>query len=180
MTFAPRLLPVAAQELCSKLQAPARLTAHLTLVHDAAVEIVDGLRLRFPTLSFDSESVLFGAATHDLGKVLHPDELVGPGRRHESDGPGLLESEGVAPELARFARSHAAWAVESLAIEDLLVALADCVWKGKRMEDLESQVAAQIGSKTGGESWEVFEKLDGLLEEIAESSDERLAWQRGN
>jgi len=47
----------------------------LTLVHDAAVEIVDGLDQQFPTLSFDTDAVLFGAASHDLGKMLHPHEL---------------------------------------------------------------------------------------------------------
>jgi len=147
-------------------------------VHDAAVEIVEGLRQQFPTLSFDEEAVLFGAATHDIGKILHPAELTGPGKRHEEDGPALLEHHGVPPELARFARTHGAWSDETLPLEDLLVALADAVWKGQRLEALEAQVVDRIGENTDIEPWEVFDKFDGLLEEIAAHGDERLAWQQ--
>ncbi len=53
MSFRPRPLPAVAKDLCDKLQAPPRLVAHLTLVHDAAIEIVAELRLRFPTLSLN-------------------------------------------------------------------------------------------------------------------------------
>lgn len=178
MTFTPRTLPTAAQQLCEKLAAPPRLVAHLTLVHDAAVELVEGLRQRFPMLKLDGGAVLFGAATHDLGKVLHPNELTGPGDRHEEDGPGLLERHGVSPELARFARTHGAWSRETLPLEDLLVALADTVWKGQRIEALDAQVVTSITEKTGIEQWEVFDKLDGLLEVVTAQGDERLAWQQ--
>lgn len=177
MTFQPQPLPVPVLQLCEKLDAPARLIAHLRLVHDAAVEIVDGLQQKFPTLSVDVEAVLFGAASHDLGKVLHSHELTGPGNNHEADGPALLEVHGVSPELARFARTHGAWSRESLPLADLLVALADCVWKGQRLEALEAQVVSRIAEKTGTEEWEVFDKLDGLLDEIGRRGDERLAWQ---
>lgn len=180
MTFQPRPLPTPVRQLCEKLDAPARLIAHLTLVHDAAVEIVDGLQQQFPTLSVDADAVLFGAASHDLGKVLHPHELTGPGNRHEADGPGLLEANGVSPELGRFARTHGAWNRESLPLPDLLVALADCVWKGQRLEALETQVVSRIAEQTVTEEWEVFDKLDGLLDEIARRGEERLAWQAQN
>lgn len=178
MPYTPRPLPATAQQLCDTLAAPPRLAAHLTLVHDAAVELVEGLRQRFPTLKFDNDAVLFGAATHDLGKVLHPGELTGPGNRHEADGPRLLEQHGVSSELARFTQTHGAWSRESLPLDDLLVALADCVWKGQRLEALETQVIASIAEKTGVEGWDVFDKLDALLEEIAARGDERLAWQQ--
>lgn len=178
MTFTPRPLPTAAQELLGKLGAPPRLAAHLRLVHDTAIEIVEGLRERFPMLSFDGVAVSVGAATHDFGKVLHPAELTGPGSRHEVDGPKLLEQHGVPPELARFARTHGAWSRETLPLEDLLVSLADTVWKGQRLDTLEAHVVAKIAETTGNESWEVFDKLDGLLEEIATDGDVRLAWQK--
>lgn len=177
MTFKPRPLPATAQQLCETLNAPPRLVAHLTLVHDAAVEIVEGLRQRFPTLNFDADMVLFGAATHDLGKVLHANELTGPGNRHETDGPALLERHGISPELARFSRTHGAWSKERLPLEDVLVALADTVWKGQRIEALEAQVVAKTAEKTSVEQWEVFDKLDGMLEEVAARGEERLAWQ---
>ena len=67
-SFQPRCLPESAERLCTALQAPPRLVAHLTLVHDAAVEIVDGLHERFAKLQFDSEAVMIGSAIH--GKPL--------------------------------------------------------------------------------------------------------------
>jgi hypothetical protein len=140
--------------------------------------MVARLRHRFPQLVCDFDSVLFGAATHDLGKVLHLDELTGPGKRHEADGPRLLEQYGVAPKLARFARTHGAWSRERLLLEDLLVALADTAWKGQRLEDLETQVIDRIAAESGVEPWEVFLRLDGLLQEVASRSDARLAWQQ--
>ena len=110
-------------------------------------------------MAFDADAVCFGAATHDLGKVLHPDELTGSGKRHEKDGPGLLEAHGVPSEQARFARTHGTWNEESL-LEDLLVALSDAVWKGQRVEDLEGFVVQRIAEQTGQEKWEVFSALD--------------------
>jgi HD superfamily phosphodiesterase len=92
----PKPLPDAAQRLC----APPRLIAHLTLVHDTACELLDRLVLRFPLLEFDADAVRFGAATHDLGKVLVPEELDGPGSRHEELGYILLGQHGIAPSLA--------------------------------------------------------------------------------
>lgn len=137
-----------------------------------------GLRQQFPALNFDEKAVLFGAATHDLGKVLHPSELTGPGNLHERDGAALLEQYSVSPELARFARTHGAWNREALPLEDLLVALADTIWKGQRLEALEAQVVTMIAQQTGIERWEVFDKLDGLLEEVASRGDKRLSWQQ--
>lgn len=168
--------PAEAQQLCHELKAPARLVAHLRLVHDVACQIVVGLEEKFSTLTFDSDAVGFGAAIHDLGKVLHPDELTGPGKRHEDDGPGLLEDYGVPSELARFARTHGTWNEESL-LEDLLVALSDAVWKGQRIEDLEELVVRRIAEQTDQEKWAVFSGLDSLLEEIASEGQARLAWR---
>lgn len=65
--FALRPLPPEAEKLCRLLSAPPRLITHLTLVHDAACDLVVGVQQKFPTLAFDRVAVLFGAATHDLG-----------------------------------------------------------------------------------------------------------------
>ncbi len=172
----PLPLPAEAQRLCHELKAPARLVAHLRLVHDVACQFVAGLKEQFPAMEFDGDAVCFGAATHDLGKVLHADELTGPGKLHEEDGPGLLEAHGIRPELARFARTHGAWNDESL-LEDLLVSLADAVWKGQRIEDLEELVVRRIAKQTGQEEWNVFSALDLLLTEIASLGQARLAWR---
>lgn len=180
MSFNPRPLPEEIQRLCADLSAPNLLLGHLRLVFDVSVNLVEGVRARFPNLDFEHEAVCFGAASHDLGKVKHPNELTGPGRQHEEDGPALLEEHGVDPRLARFARTHGAFSKEKLSIEDLLVALSDAIWKGQRIDELEKQVIDKITEQTGIESWEVFSELDALLDEIASQGDERLAWQRAN
>lgn len=173
-----RDLPADARQLLATLKAAPRLVAHLALVHDAAAEILDALQCRLPDLAIDTDAVLFGAATHDIGKVLHPGELTGPGSQHEADGPGLLQQYSVTPERTRFARTHGAWATEpSLALEDYLVALADHIWKGSRNETLESKVAGRIAESLGIETWEAFMGLDEIVAEVASRGEERLAWQ---
>lgn len=171
----PCALPPAARGLCATLGAPPRLRAHLALVHAAAAELVDGLARACPGLAFAAGDVCFGAATHDLGKVAHPAELTAAGDRHEAIGPGLLERHGVSPALARFARTHGAWSREELPLEDLLVALADTAWSGRRCEPLEDLVVGRIAAATGRERWAAFARLDGVLDGIARRGDERLA-----
>lgn len=172
-----RDLPEDAKQLLTTLKAPPRLMAHLALVHDAAFEILDSLQRRWPDLQIDADSVLFGAATHDAGKCLHPNELTGPGNRHEQDGPGLLEQYGVSQSRSRFAQTHGTWSHPDLAVEDLLVALADNCWKGSRNEDLESKVAERIAGSLGIEIWEAFMGLDEIVAQVASRGEERLAWQ---
>ncbi|MFG1955016.1 HD domain-containing protein [Micromonospora sp. NPDC048830] len=109
------------------------VAAHLRAVHDVAVRLTDAVADRFPQLGMDRSAVLFGAATHDIGKVLHPEELSGPGSAHEHAGHELLLRRGVDESLARFARTHASWHLAGVGVDDLLVSLADKVWKGKRV-----------------------------------------------
>lgn len=180
MALTPRPLPNNVQELCETLQVPPRLLAHLILVHDTAVEIVEALQKDFSALRFDKVPVLFGAASHDLGKILHPTELTGPGNLHENAGVRLLQQHDISPEYARFAQTHGAWNNSNLAIEDLLVALADKVWRGKREQVLEALIVTKIVEQTGQEHWEVFDKLDNLATEIASVGNERLAWQQSH
>jgi hypothetical protein len=172
-----RPLPPKAQELCQRLAAPPRLIQHLTLVHDVAVTLTQRLHQQYPTLQVDAQAVAFGAATHDLGKTLHPNELSGPGDSHELDGPSLLENHGVPPELARFARTHGRGRYEGVTIEDLLVALADTVWKGKRSEELELRIIKAIALIAHTEEWKVFEMLDQILTDLASKAEQRLARQ---
>ncbi|MFD7158410.1 HD domain-containing protein [Kribbella sp. NPDC059898] len=167
-----RQLPDEATELLHQLKAPRRLMAHLRLVHDVACELTDWLDETYPAITFDATAVRFGAATHDIGKVRHPEELFAPGHLHEAAGEQLLLDAGVPPDLARFAGSHGTWGGES-PLEHLLVSLADKVWKAKRVPDLEQLVVERIG----GEPWEVFLRLDDLLDGLAAGADERLAFQ---
>lgn len=175
--FALRPLPPEAEKLCRIFNAPARLVSHLTLVHDAACDLVAWLQRSFPTVAFDRDAVLFGAATHDLGKVLHPNEITGTGNRHEADGPGLLVRQGVPPALARFARTHARWREPTILIDDLVVALADSIWKGQRDDVLEQEIVGRIAAAVKIERWDVWSKLDEGLTSIAARADERLEMQ---
>lgn len=173
----PRSLPARAAALVTGLDAPPRLAAHLRAVHDVAVEIVDWVQLKHPEIEFDREAVLFGAATHDIGKTVHPDELSGPGSAHEQAGYDLLRAHGVDERLARFARDHASWTGPDIGIEDLLVTLADKVWKAKRVPDLEQRVVEHLAAVAGQEPWEAFLALDDFLDGLAADADSRLAFQ---
>ena len=170
-------LPPAVLALLGREAAPPRLVAHLTLVHDVCLRLLRQLKKTWPKLVFDGHSVAFGAATHDIGKARHPLELAEPGKLHEAEGERLLLEHGTSPALARFARTHGASEPLALPLEDLLVVVADTVWKAKRTKALDDAVAAAIGVQTGAPAWDVFMKLDGLLERIAASADDRLEWQ---
>jgi hypothetical protein len=168
-----RPLPAAAAELLRALAAPPRLAAHLRVVHDVAWSLTDTLGRLRPDLEFDTTAVLFGAATHDIGKVEHVAELSAPGHRHEEAGRDLLLRYGVPAHLARFAGSHGSWAAPEATLDDLLVSLADKVWKGARVPDLEERV----GRHLGGAPWQAFLALDDLLQPVAAGADQRLAFQ---
>ena len=174
---AVRPLPPTAADLLRGMDAPPRLAAHLRAVHDVAVDLTDWLAATCPAVAFDRNAVLFGAATHDIGKTLHVAELSAPGSQHEPAGRDLLLSFGVPPELARFAATHASWHAPGIEIEDLRVSLADKIWKAKRVPDLERLVADRLAVASGVEPWEAFMSFDDCLERIAAGADERLAFQ---
>jgi hypothetical protein len=171
-------LPENAAVLLVEAKAPARLVAHLRLVHDVALRLLDAMAQVWPMLRVDREAVLFGAATHDIGKALHPDELYRPGTKHEIDGRHLLVNHGVEERLARFAETHSTWKRDNnCTFEDLPVALADTCWKGMRSEKLEDMVCQLILAQVQTELWEVFAALDTAINDLAADGDQRLAWQ---
>ncbi|MEU0372863.1 HD domain-containing protein [Streptomyces sp. NPDC006283] len=174
-----RPLPTEAADLLRKLAAPPRLAAHLRAVHDVAYQLADWLDRHHPRLRYDRQAVLFGAATHDVGKVVHTAELSGAGGRHEEAGRQLLMDHGVAPGLARFAATHANWSrlPAGAGVEDLVVAVADKVWKNKRVTDLEDLLVTHLAGASGREVWEEFMALDDLLTRIGEGADVRLDFQ---
>jgi|GEM_PF-314509 len=178
-TLSLHTLPEPAARIVQDTPVPPPLLAHLILVHDVAVRLVTGMRRLWPSLAFDMEAVTFGAAIHDLGKLLHPEEMTGPGEAHRIAGPEfLIEEYGVDPALARFARTHGNWhTIADLLLEDLLVALADQIWKGSREELLEEMLTTWIAGATEQEPWEVFMALDELLTTLAADADKRLMWQ---
>jgi hypothetical protein len=172
-----RPLPDPVVDLLRSLDCPPRLAAHLRLVHDVAWQLADWVERRHPGLEFDRPAVLFGAATHDIGKVVHVAELSGPGSTHETAGRDLLLRHGFDAALARFAATHASWTDADITFEDLLVSLADKVWKNKRLPDLEDLVMARLAEAAGRPQWEEFAALDELLTHIGEEADQRLAFQ---
>ncbi|MFF3216757.1 phosphohydrolase [Streptomyces sp. NPDC002886] len=178
-TARPPLLPLPDRvaDLLSELGSPPRLGAHLRAVHDVAHQLVDWVERHAPAVVFDREAVLFGAATHDVGKTVHLAELSGPGSAHEEAGQALLIGHGFSPELARFAATHASWTDARAGLDDLVVSLADKIWKNKRVPDLEDLVVARLARATGRASWEEFMALDEVLTRIGDAADHRLAFQ---
>lgn len=172
-----RELPADAAELLLAAAAPPRLAAHLRVVHDVAAQLTAWLSHHHPELTFDHEAVLFGAATHDIGKAIHIEELSGPGSRHEQAGQQLLLHAGITPRLARFAATHASWQTPGIKLDDLLVSVADKVWKAKRVPDLEQLVVNRLAAASGQQPWQAFLHLDDHLDQLADGADHRLAFQ---
>jgi hypothetical protein len=161
-----------------QLETPPRLAAHLLLVHDVASQLVEGLDRHNLARPIDGTAIRFGAATHDIGKVLVPQELEGPGHQHEQLGRQRLIEAGVQADLARFASTHDAWPQQhDLALDDLLVTLADTCWKGARDYELEEHIASLLSAVEKRDRWEVLLALDELVEQIAADADQRLVWQ---
>lgn len=158
----------------SSLSAPPQLIQHHRLVLEAASELVKGLQKLFPKFTFNLKLVLLGAALHDAGKTLHQSEIHGAGNRHEQDGEAMLIYLGIAPEIARFCRTHAQWSSKQAKVEDCLVALADTLWKGCRKENLEAIVIKAIAEQLDKDFWDIFIVTDSLFEQIADGGFERL------
>lgn len=178
MTAIPHQSSLIIQDLTRKNTMPARLLAHLTIVHQVANIILDWLDKTYPSLIIDKEAVRFGAITHDIGKICAMEEIYNPGSNHEKLGYELLLKYQVTPKLARFTCTHSAWKSKDTKIEDWIVSLADKVWKGKRVIDLEDLIVQHISDTLNKEKWEVFCELDDHLSKISQDSDERLERHR--
>jgi hypothetical protein len=161
-------------ELLAALGASRRLVRHHELVVEAAVILCDRLA-REVDVAFDRDTVLLGAALHDAGKIMHPEELTGSGTQHEAAGRKLLTDRGVPALLARFCVTHASWDTAECTLEDQLVALADKLWKGKRVDALEQLLVGRIAAATNQQPWAVFDRIDAICEAIAAQGPDRLA-----
>lgn len=163
-----------ALELLKRMGAAPWLIRHHELVVEVASELLNVLSDHLD-LDLDAELILVGSALHDCGKVLHPEEMSSPGHAHEAAGEELLLEQGVRLEVTRVCRTHGLRSNEGLELEDLLVALADKLWKGKRIEGLEKTIIDLIAARSGKQAWEVFAVVDALFESIADKGTERLA-----
>lgn len=159
-------------DLLKALGAPEHLQMHVTLVGEAADLIMDGLS--GIGVSVEAEFVRIGVALHDIGKIIHTHEMTGPGSEHEPDGECLLLEKGVSSRLARCCMSHARWQEMECSLEELLIALSDKLWKGKRVEELELLVIDRIAQIQSMDRWDIYEPLDSLFESIAADGDSRL------
>lgn len=164
--------PNEARELLERMGAPHRLLRHVELVGEAGEALLEelaGLGVRI-----DARFVRIGIVVHDAGKIVHQCELTEPGSLHEPDGESALLARGVAPKLARVCLSHARWAEMECSLEELVIALADKLWKGVRRPDLEGMVIDRVADQLGRNRWTVFVPLDACFERIAADGDSRL------
>jgi len=159
-----------------QLDAPERLLRHVELVAEAGEVVLAEFARR--NVKLDATLVRVGIVLHDAGKIHHPTELAAPGSEHEPAGEALLLAHGVSPEVARICRSHARWASMEASLEELLVALADKLWKGVRVEELEGRVVDEVAARLGEGRWDVFIRLDSCFETIAATGHERLERSR--
>jgi len=161
-----------ALKLMSNLGAPEHLLTHVKLVGEAADLILK--KCEQLCVQIDSEFVRIGVAVHDVGKIVYVNEMTGPGSEHEPEGEKILLSKGVSNKIARCCMSHARWHEMDCSIEELLIALADKLWKGKRVESLELQTIDRIAAALGKDRWDIFQELDSLFELIAADGNDRL------
>ncbi len=161
-----------AYALLASLGAPERLLQHSKLVGEAADQLMHAYA--DVGIQFDRQNIELGVAIHDAGKILFPQELDAAGSNHERAGEALMLSKGVQPEIARCCVSHAEWRGEETTFEELSVALADKLWKGKREPELELRVIDAAATRLGTGRWDIFGKLDGAFEAIADGGTDRL------
>lgn len=164
-------------QLLQRLGASPLLILHHRLVAEAAEELLKGWPQKF-NIDIDWRKVLLGSALHDAGKVIHPEEISGPGKTHGKAGRDWLIQNGVDPSIACFCDTHIDWNRTGLKMEDFIVMLADNLWKGQRCTELEELTIKCVAKLVSADYWEVFMKLDTLFETIAAHGDERLARSR--
>ena len=162
-----------AYALLKALGAPARLITHVRLVGEAADLVMEAYAAL--GLEFDRQHIELGVAIHDAGKTLFPEELDHPGAKHEAAGQAVMLAHGVEDHIARCCVSHAAWAQPDVTFEELSVALADKLWKGKREAGLELRVIDRAAELLKVDRWAVFDRLDAAFEAIADGAPHRLA-----
>jgi HD domain len=155
-----------------ELGASSKLIVHVKLVAEASELLI--AKLRSLNIGFDISFVRLGVAFHDVGKILHPEELQIKGVNHEAAGEQLLLANGIDAALARCCRSHGQWQTMECTPEELLVALADTLWKGKRNQDLENLVVKKLSKQYSKDYWELFMEMDACFEKIAEDGYSRL------
>ncbi len=86
-----------AMNLLREFGAPGRLLRHVELVGEATDELLSGLHSE--GIEVNEQLVRVGVVLHDVGKTVNPEELYGPGSRHEAEGQRLMVARGVTESL---------------------------------------------------------------------------------
>lgn len=160
-------------KLLKGLSAPPKLILHHELVIETAKKIFSKLSGSI-LIHIDQNLVLIGCSLHDAGKVIYKNEVDGPGRYHEDAGKILLLAFNSSERIASFCITHANWNFPGVGIEDLIVALADCLWKGSRNHDLEYKIIHKISEYEACDFWDLFMDLDSIFEEVASDGPSNL------
>lgn len=159
------------ENLLRKNQAPEQLIKHLNIVSNVAKDISSYLfKLN---IKHNQELVICGAGLHDFGKISFPNELSGPGSNHEEKGKELLLKQNISADIAQCCVSHAKWQ-ETNKLEELIIALADKLWKGQRNPELELKVIDLIAKMKNQDRWDLFGDMDLYFESIADNGSIRL------
>ena len=161
-----------AQQFLHSLGASPKLLLHTRLVTEAGDLLIS--KLQDLQVRFDATFIRAGIVFHDAGKIIHPEELANKGSEHEAAGERLLIKNGVAPELARCCRSHNQWQTMECSLEELCIALADTLWKGKRKRSLEEKFVEMLASRCERDFWARSAEMDSCFEMIAAAGDSRL------
>lgn len=154
-----------------------RLRRHGELVLEAGELLLSALHTAAVGVAIDADRVRCGCLLHDSGKLLYPEELDVPGRRHEAAGQRMLQEHGVADDVAVFCATHGD-VTRATSLEELLVTAADKLWKGKRVDVVEEALVEAVADAMGTEKWEVFAWVDEVATRIAAGGAARLARSR--
>lgn len=161
-----------AEWLLHQLNAPKHLIQHVQLVGEVAEQLLK--KCEDWCIQIDTDFVQMGVILHDIGKIQHPFEMSASGSKHEATGEHMLLELGVQPQLARCCVSHAQFDSMQCSLEELLIALSDTLWKGKRVEHLERRILLELAQLKGCEPWDLFLELDTHFESIAAEGYARL------
>ncbi len=59
-------------------------------------------------------------------------------------------------------------------MEERTLALADKLWKRKRVAELELSIIDEIANRLGVSRWDIFERVDMAFENVAAGGEERI------
>ena len=151
---------------------PSRLILHHEIVSNVAKTLAEEINLLGVQVEVAKAELM--AAIHDIGKTLVPEELSEKGSKHEALGVRVAEKLGLDPSTSKICTSHGSTTPEGLSKEEIVVRLADKLWKGKRDAEFERKVAEVFSQELKEAAWKTFLKLDLIFENIAARAADRL------